>query len=71
MTKAVIVCSPEDNVTDVTKLMSGAFAICPSRTAINSWGSLASAMFSSTALASCKWKQGYFGIMRWPLDASC
>ena len=27
-------------------------------------------MFSSTALASCKWKQGYFGIMRWPLDAS-
>jgi CBS domain-containing protein len=40
MTETVVVCSPEDSVTDVMKLMSGgAFATCRSRTAIDSWAS--------------------------------
>ena len=38
--------------------------MCLSRTVTNSLGSSVSAMFSSTALESCKWKQTYFGIMQ-------
>ena len=65
MTKAVVVCSPEDSVTDLMKLMTQRrFAMCLSRTATNSSESSASAMFSSTDLESCKWKQTYFGIMQ-------
>ena len=41
--------------------------MCPSRTVINSWGSSALVMFSSTVLESWKPKQTYFGIMRWLL----
>src|SRR6476660_2454457 len=41
--------------------------MCLSRTAINSWGSSALVMFSSTVLESWKSKQTYFGIMRWLL----
>ena len=36
---------------------------------INSWGSSASAMFSSTGSESCKRKRPYFGIMPWLLGA--
>src|SRR5262245_10780851 len=39
--------------------------MCPSRTVINSWGSSALVMFSSTVLESWKSKQTFFGIMPW------
>ena len=47
MTSVVVVCSPEDSITDVMKLMTQrrAFDTCPSKTAIKLWGSLASATF--------------------------
>ena len=70
MTKAVAVCSPEDSVTDVMKLMTmRRIRHVPVKDAINSWGSSALVMFSNTVLESWKSKQAYFGIMPWLLGA--
>jgi CBS domain-containing protein len=53
MTKAVAICSPDDSVTDVMKLMTiRRIRMCLSRMAINSWGSSASVMCLSTDLES-------------------
>ena len=64
MTKAVIVCSPEDSVTDVMKLMTQhRTRHVPVKDHDQLVGIISMAMFSSTVLESCKGKQTSFGTM--------
>ena len=56
MTNVVVVCSPDDSIAHVMKLMTPGSATYPSMKAISLWESLASATFSNTDSMSSNWK---------------
>ena len=68
MTTAVAVCSPDDSVTDVMKLMTiRRIRHVPVKDGDRLVGIVASVTCSSIGLESCRQKQTYFAIMRWLL----
>src|SRR5262245_11398703 len=64
MTKEVVVCSPEDSVTDVMKLMTmRRIRHVPVKDRDQLVGIISSGIFSSTDSENCKSKQTCFAIM--------
>jgi CBS domain-containing protein len=71
MTKAVIVCSPEDSITDVIKLMiQRRIRHLPVKDNGQHWELSASAISSNTGSARYNWKRTCFATTPWLLGIS-